>query len=649
MPAASPRTLVGVRRLLDLAVERIDGVERPGQVAMAEAVARVVEDGRHLLVQAGTGTGKSLGYLVPAIRHAVDSDEPVVVSTATLALQAQLVERDLPLLADALEPALGRRPTYERVMGRANYLCRHKLAGGFPDDEPAGLFEPAGPTSAVGKEVVRLREWAERTATGERADLVPGVGDRAWRQVSVTAHECLGTQRCPEASACFAELSRARARTVDVVVTNHAFLAIDAFEGRAMLPEHDLVVVDEGHELADRVTSVITDELTVGLVEAAARRAARAGAEPDDLQEAAAQLADSLAAAPVGRLAEAPPEALAAALTGVRDTARALVSGLKDGEGSEGARQVARAAVGEVFDVCERLIAGRPLDVVWISESERRGRVLHVAPMSVAELLGERLFSERSVVVTSATLALGGSFDAVAATLGLTGRTGASWSGVDVGSPFDYQRQAILYVARHLPPPTRDGLAAPQLDELEALVRAAGGATLGLFSSRRAAEVAAAAMRERLDVPVLCQGDDLTGRLVRSFAEDTPTCLFGTLSLWQGVDVPGEACRLVVVDRIPFPRPDDPLMSARQRAVEAAGGNAFMTVAAAHAALLLAQGVGRLVRRSEDRGVVAVLDPRLVTARYGPYLVASLPPMWRTTSRDTVFAALRRLAGAEPA
>jgi ATP-dependent DNA helicase DinG len=217
------------------------------------------------------------------------------------------------------------------------------------------------------------------------------------------------------------------------------------------------------------------------------------------------------------------------------------------------------------------------------------------------------------------------------------------WRGLDAGSPFDYPRAAILYVARHLPPPGRGGLSEEMLAELDGLISAARGRTLGLFSSMRAAREAADALRERTDHTILCQGEDSTSALVRRFSEEPQTCLFGTLSLWQGVDVPGDSLSLVVIDRIPFPRPDDPLASARARAIEASGGNGFMAVSANHAALLLAQGAGRLLRATTDRGVVAVLDSRLATARYGGYLTASLPPFWRTTERATVLAALDRL------
>ena len=653
--------------LLQAAVGAVGGVPRPGQQAMAAAVARAAATGEHLLVQAGTGTGKSLAYLVPALAHAVRHDAPVVVSTATLALQAQVVDRDLPRIADALTPLLGRRPTWQLVKGRRNYLCRHKLVGGFPDEEDM-LFDlgggapdrPAGGDGGLapgrlGREIVRLREWAEDTETGDRDELVPGVSERAWRQVSVSAHECLGAQRCPAAGECFSERSRARAREVDVVVTNHAFVAIDSFEGRQMLPEHDLLILDEAHEMADRVTSVISDELGPGMVEAAARRARRAGAgDTSRLEDAGSVLAAALEETPQGRLALGLPEFLAVAVTALRDGAREVIGALKgDGgvTGPDGGRQVARAAVSEIFDVADRLASGssgpQGPDVAWVSRFTRSDGVtrlgLHVAPLSVAGLLRERLYADRTVVLTSATLTVGGGFEATAGSVGLRGEGAPAWRGLDVGSPFDYPRQGILYLARHLPPPGRDGTPAAVLDELAELMEAAGGRTLGLFSSRRAAEAAAEQLRERLDLPILCQGDDATPTLVRAFARDARTCLFGTLSLWQGVDVPGPACQLVVLDRIPFPRPDDPLAAARQQAVARAGGNGFMSVAGTHAALLLAQGAGRLIRSGRDRGVVAVLDPRLATARYAGYLRASMPPFWTTDQRGPVFEALRRI------
>ena len=672
-PTETPDEVEGpeAAHLLDVVVDALGGQRREGQARMAQAVTDAIRTRRHLLVQAGTGTGKSMAYLVPAVAHAVHADRRVVITTATLALQAQVVERDLPRLAAAIAPQLHREPTWELLKGRSNYLCRNKVDGGFPTDEGA-LFDIAAPTTdassggdgRLGREVVRLREWAETTTSGDRDELDPGVSDRAWKQVSVSARECLGSQRCPVAAECFSERVRARARTVDVVVTNHAMTAIDALEsGGQLLPEHDVLVVDEAHELADRVTAVATAELSASVLHAASRRLRRsAGIVSERLDDAAIALEAALDDAPPGRL-DRWPDQLADAVVAVRDAARTALSDLKDaseGQGKEedaesrGARHLARAAVQDVFSVAERLAedVGRgaqdSYDVAWVTAGfgpASRAPSLHIAPLSVAGLLREKLFAERTVVATSATLTLGGSFDPVAGAFGLKGEKGSKtpWTGVDVGSPFDYPKQGILYVARHLPPPGRAGSTDAVFDELAALVEAAGGRTLGLFSSRKGAEEAAEALRRRLGTPVLCQGDDRLPKLVRDFTDDPATSLFGTMSLWQGVDVPGPSCSLVVIDRIPFPRPDDPLMSARARAVDAAGGNGFVSVSAAHAAVRLAQGAGRLIRATGDRGVVAVLDSRLATARYGGFLRDSLPDFWSTTSTPTVLEALRRL------
>jgi ATP-dependent DNA helicase DinG len=666
-----------VTELLAAAVAGIGGAERPGQVAMAEAVRRAIETGEHLAVQAGTGTGKSLAYLVPAIRHALTTRSTVVVATATIALQRQLIDRDLPRLVTALAPLLGQEPAFAILKGRRNYLCLYRQRGGPADDPQDSLFEPvdSGPASPLGRQVKRLHEWAEETATGDRDELVPGVPEAAWRQVSVSAQECIGAARCPFGSRCFAEKARETAAKAAIVVTNHALMAIDATSDIEVLPGHDVVVIDEAHDLVDRVTSATTGELSGPLVDVAARRAGRltepGGAEggapavADQLRQAAAALTVDLGDAPAGRM-DTLPDTLAATLKSVQDAAKACIDaitasapGLEDDPPRLAAARMALSSLGELGSTCSRILgsfteelATRP-EVVWLdrpfTEDARRPPTLRVAPLEVGPVLRERLFGDRTVTLTSATLALGGSFNPLASQWGLNlpGGDQLSWNGLDVGSPFDHPRSGILYVARHLPPPGRDALPEAYLTELEELIEAAGGRTLGLFSSMRAAVQAAGALRERVKQPLLCQGDDVTAQLVKQFAEDEPTCLFGTLSLWQGVDVPGPALRLVVIDRIPFPRPDDPLASARQRAVAARGGNGFMTVAAAQAALLLAQGAGRLLRTMTDRGVVAVLDPRLVTARYGDFLRASLPPFWTTTDPALVRAALGRLSAAD--
>jgi ATP-dependent DNA helicase DinG len=350
---------------------------------------------------------------------------------------------------------------------------------------------------------------------------------------------------------------------------------------------------------------------------------------------------------------------LATHLTALRDAASAARSVIDTSPAdtkAASARAEAVASLTEIGDTASRMLTSfgpaipDRTDVVWLDHEDNRGStraVLRVAPLSVAGLLRNRLFAGATAVLTSATLTVGGSFDAMATAWGLADAqddTEKRWHGIDVGSPFQHAKAGILYVAAHLPPPGRDGTGSTeQLNEIADLITAAGGRTLGLFSSMRAARAAAEAMAERLSTPVLCQGDDSTAALVEQFSADAATSLFGTLSLWQGVDVPGPSLSLVIIDRIPFPRPDDPLLGARQRAVAARGGNGFMAVAASHAALLLAQGAGRLLRGVDDRGVVAVLDSRMATARYGGYLRASLPPFWPTTDGSQVRQALERL------
>ncbi|MET4048830.1 MULTISPECIES: ATP-dependent DNA helicase [unclassified Rhodococcus (in: high G+C Gram-positive bacteria)] len=680
---SSKSELPTVPALLKVAVHSLGGKERSNQLTMASAVAHSIDTGEHLAVQAGTGTGKSLAYLVPSIRHAVESGRTVVVSTATIALQRQLVDRDLPRLADALKDAIGRRPKFAILKGRNNYLCMNKIHTGASEEKPDAELFDAFAISRLGREVVRLTQWSSDTDTGDRDDVVPGVSDQAWRQVSVTARECLGKSRCPVGEDCFAERARTEASQVDVVVTNHALLAIDAITGIQILPEHDVVVIDEAHELVDRVTGVATSELSAATVTAAARRCGKLIEEEivDALDGAADNWAAILDSLPPGRWS-ALPDGVGPALASVRDSAWAVRTAIgpqkqsmaaSDPEAAA-ARNAALVAIDEVHDSAVRVLTAfdepdpaKRKDVVWHAVDDFRGnvkRTVRIAPLSVGGLLRSRLFAESTVVLTSATLTVGGSFDGLAINWGLPAENSARsdtamasgvqppsdtasihWNSLDVGSPFDHAKAGILYVAKHLSPPGRDGLSTEYLDEIEALVSAAGGRTLGLFSSMRAAKTAAEAMRERLDTPILCQGDDSTGALVTKFAEDEATSLFGTLSLWQGVDVPGPSLSLVILDRIPFPRPDDPLLVARQQAVESRGGNGFLSVAANHAALLLAQGVGRLLRSVDDRGVVAMLDPRLATARYGGYLRASLPPFWETSDPEVVRKALTRLSG----
>ncbi|MGH3448667.1 MAG: ATP-dependent DNA helicase, partial [Nocardioidaceae bacterium] len=585
--------------VLHAAVSSVGGEDRPGQVEMARSVRSSMESGQHLLVQAGTGTGKSLGYLVPAVLH----HDRVVVATATLALQHQLVERDIPAMLEAADDVLGEHPSYAVLKGRSNYACLHRIRAGVPDDQGALIDVPEG---SIGAEVLRMREWAEGESksggTGDR-DSAPAHTDRVWRQVSVNHRECLGASKCPYATECFAERARDHAFDSSLIVTNHSLLAIDAIEGVPMIPEYDVVVVDEAHELVSRVTQAASDELSMPSIERAARRARNfvEGSEAGDLEDAAGALRAAVDDLEPGRL-DTLPEALADALALVRDAARAAVSAFpKDSatEQSDAARQQARGLVDEMLKIAERLAAHNDGDVTWLAERDRSkgGNQLCVAPLQVRAQLRDKLLTDKTVVCTSATLKLGGDFRSLATSIGLdpaerldhSGAAaegederppeseGLEWRGLDVGSPFDYARQAILYVAKHLPPPGRGGIGPEQVEEIGALVEAAGGSTLGLFSSRRAAETAAEQVREKLPhLPILCQGDGQLSHLRAEFIANPAVSLFGTLSLWQGLDVPGETCQLVIIDRLPFPRPDDPLMSARAQAVERVGGNGFM-------------------------------------------------------------------------
>lgn len=645
--------------LLDTAVEALGGARRDGQMKMANAVTRALESERHLAVQAGTGTGKSLAYLVPAIRHAQNSGHTVIVSTATLALQRQLVERDLPRLADALEAVMEAKPTFAIMKGRSNYLCMNKVARAEELAAEDALMEEQE-VSRMGRHIQRIYKWADETESGDRDDLDPGVPDLAWRQVSVTSAECLGASRCPHGEECFAEAARRKAADVNIVVTNHALLAIDAVSDINILPEHEVVIIDEAHELDGRITSVSTAEITGRAIKMAANRAKSLGAQGKDqrLSQMADEFVMLLGEFPPGRWIDMPDNAKQQ-LTALGDTLRdckEAIARAPEGEQANDPETFAERqnlanhlvtmseAVARILDVFATGDPSAQEDVVWVERDERSMiDTLAVAPLSIAGMLHEKLFGEQTVVLTSATLALGGRFDAMAAQWGMPKGT---WDSLDAGTPFNPAEKGILYVAKHLPQPGRDGLATETLEEMRELIMAAGGRTLGLFSSRRAADQAAQELKAKLPFDIYVQGEDSIGALVEKFSKNENSCLFGTLTLWQGVDVPGPSCSLVLIDRIPFPRPDNPLMQARTEAAQAAGRSGFMEVSATHAALLMAQGAGRLLRSINDRGVVAVLDSRLETKRYGGFLKASMPHFWTTTDSETVKAALKRLVAA---
>jgi len=640
--------------LLHSVVDGIGGEPREGQDRMACAVSSAISDDRHLLVQAGTGTGKSIGYLIPAIAHIRQGGGPVVIATATLALQHQLVARDLPAVDAALLGAGIEPVSWAVLKGRANYLCRQRLADEVdPPDDALFDLPAAGKLSA---EAQRVRQWASTTSTGDRDDL-GDVDGRVWRAFSVSARECVGASKCPFGAECFAEHARERAGQADIIITNHALLALHAVEGLPVLPEHDVVIVDEAHELADRATSAMTLELSATTVTRAltGARKALSGEAIEQCEQAAATLSDALFAVE-GRLRQLDPS-LRAALAAVRDAGQSALTELNASKPTDpdgvARQQRLKSAFDDLHDGAGQFLGADESSVLWVERGGgTRPPTLKLAPLSMAEPLRSGLLVEATTVLTSATLALEGRFEHIAAELGLSGLGDDAWQSLDVGSPFDFASQGILFVATDLPRPGRDGPTPESLKLLAELVRASDGRALVLYSSWRGVEAAAETLAEvavelEFDLLVQRRGDPV-GPLISQFAADPRAVLVGTMSLWQGVDVSGESCQLVVIDRIPFPRPDDPLVQARSQRADEAGSSGFARVSVPRAALMMAQGAGRLIRSHDDRGVVAVLDPRLIKSGYGATLRRTMPELWLTTDRQVVLGALARLADAVP-
>jgi ATP-dependent DNA helicase DinG len=596
------------------------GENRPGQRTMAQAVAAGIAGRRHVIVQAGTGTGKSAAYLVPAVL----SGSKVVVATATKALQDQLAGKDLPFLREHL----GLPFEYAVLKGRSNYLCRqraHEVAGG---DDQLTIDDLADDVGALGKEIARLVEWGRTTPTGDRADLDFEPRPKAWSAVSVNAMECPGAVRCPAGGECLAEAARQRAEEADVVVVNTHLYGAHLASGGHVLPEHDVVVFDEAHELEDIAASSLGLELGSGRLRALARGARRLISEQaiaDDV-EGAGDLFDAALSRAGDRRLPVLTDELNVALQLIAQRVANVTSALRRAETDDPAKARWLQAAGHLTGDVAFLQAASDDDVIWV-DGPSHNRVLKLAPVDVGEKLAVQLWGEVTSVLTSATIP-----PRLGARLGLPAD---EVDELDVGSPFDFKGHALLYCARHLPDPRQPGYEAAMHDELEALIKAAGGRTLALFTSWRAMRAAAEALEERLPYTVLTQSDLPKPALVAAFTLDETSCLFATMGFWQGVDVPGPSLSMVVIDKLPFPRPDEPLVQARR---DKAGPAAFRLVDLPRAATMLAQGAGRLIRTATDRGVVAVLDPRLSRANYAHDLVKALPPMTRTRNRADVEA-----------
>jgi len=627
---------------LEAAFDALPGLtERAAQRRMAAAVAEALTDQVPLLVHAPTGVGKSLGYLVPIVA----AGRRAIVATATKALQSQLVERDLPRLADAFGA------TSALAMGRGNYACWARM-------EALVAATRLAATRAE-EAALEVAAWAVDSPTGSRLDAPPGVRDDVWDLVSTSGEDCPGQKGCAFHQRCFAERAREQARDVDVVVTNHHLLLLE-LELRAlsdapgvMLPEVDVVVVDEAHRLADHAADLYGVTVTgprLGRAGAAADAAAKAAGMRTDwsrrLRGRYEELAADLHPGPVvpGGRAHA---TLAAALTPLGNDLRTMLATLKDlGDPDDEATALlaARRRLRALARDLERLAAppaNGPDDpapaaadlAVWVEAGRGGARVVRSALVEPGPVLEEVLWSRApAAVACSATLAVAGDLAVATRTLGV-----ADPATLVAASPFDFRGNALLYVPRAVPQPSSDGFQAAAERELVSLVDASRGRALVLCTSWRAVESFAAALAH-LPYELLVQGDDVPGRLAARFRDEVASVLVATRTFFEGFDVPGESLSLLVLDRLPFPRPDDPLLSERGRRVEAAGASRFSEVWLPAAAVSLQQALGRLVRSETDRGVMAVLDRRLADAGYRAALLGSLPPAPLTRSIDDVRA-----------
>jgi ATP-dependent DNA helicase DinG len=626
-PRADSPSATGVAGVLADVTAGLPGhEERPGQQRMAEMVAEAIESERHLIVQAGTGTGKTLAYLVPAIL----SGKRVVVATATKALQDQLATKDLPFL----EQHLGADLTWAVLKGRSNYVCLQRLRE--VDAAGDGQLELEQLAVTTRAEIKRLAAWAGTSPTGDQAELEWTPSDNAWRSVSVGSDECPGAERCPMGQPCFAEQARRRAAVSDVIVVNTHLYGLNVGSGNVILPPHDVVVFDEAHVLEDIMSDTVGVELGPGRFVALAAVVRRIVDDPQllaSIAELAPALREALGEHAGTRLSSPFPPAVLDVLVDARTRLQRIsevLAGIDTPvEDAKQRKLRAQTMNNRMIEQVDLAIGERDGYVEFVSGSPESPR-LEIAPLDVGPVLRSQVWEQRTAVLTSATIPL-----SLADQVGIPQ---GSVQAADVGSPFDYATNALLYCALHVPDPRSPGFRPAVHDELTALITAAGGRTLALFTSWKAMDEAAEAVRSRVPFTILTQRDLPKPALVRRFAEDEATCLFATAGFFQGVDVPGRTLSLVAIDRIPFPRPDDPLLSARR---ELLGPAAFGRIDVPRASMLLAQASGRLIRNATDRGVVAVLDRRLGTANYRWDIVRALPPMRRTRDRADAEAFLR--------
>jgi len=595
---------------------------------MAQAVASSIDSGRHLVVHAGTGTGKTLGYLVPAIV----AGKRVVVATATKALQDQLAAKDLPFL----EAHLGIPFDWAVLKGRSNYVCMQRVREIQGADSGQLELEEFAATTKV--EINRLVAWSGTTDTGDQAGLDWAPSDRAWQAVSVGSDECPGATRCPMGSVCFAEAARTRASVADVVVVNMHLYGLHVGSGGMLLPEHDVVVMDEAHQLEDIMSDTVGVQVAGGRFTTLTAALKRIIDDPQlvgGVAEASLVVRDALVPFLGQRLPRPFPAPVQEMLVDVRGRVQRALTALgaidSDVEDAKARKMRGQQLATRLQDSIDLALDNREGFVAFVSGGPDYPR-LEIAPLEVGGVLNNGIWSQRTAILASAT---------IPASLGArVGLPPGGFDEIDVGSPFDYEHHAMLYCAVHMPDPRSPAYGPAVHQELTALITAAGGRTLALFTSWKAMDAAAEAVRLTVDVPILTQRDLPKTALVKAFSDDEHACLFATAGFFQGVDIPGRTLSLVVIDRIPFPRPDDPLLSARR---EVLGAAAFSQIDLPRASMLLAQATGRLIRTANDRGVVAVMDPRLGKANYRWDIVKALPPMKRTRHRAEAEAFLREI------
>jgi ATP-dependent DNA helicase DinG len=575
---------------------------RPEQAALACAVESALATGEHLVAEAGTGVGKSLAYLIPAL----ESGQRVVVATATKALQEQLLGKDVPVAA----AAVGRAIDVVVLKGRQNYLCRRQLQGFQPFLIPEGRD---------GRAWEAMQSWLDETETGDRAELDVEPSDVLWAELAVGADRCSG-RRCAFISSCFAEAAKERASQADLVIANHALYFAHLASGGGVLPEHDAVVFDEAHRLEESAASWLGGRISrAGLrrlaldIERACREAQKPvpGRQVDRVERAGDRLLRAVAP-PAGRkrLRETPAEPALVLVDALHDLADALNG---QGEDLDG---LSRRALGMALQVEACLEPSSLERVVWAEPD-----ALAWAPIDVSSELRERLWEDGpTAVLVSATLTTGEDAGFVRSRLGLEHAREAI-----VGSPYDFGEQALLYLPRAMPDPRSDAFTERAAEEIVSLLTLSAGRALVLTSSYRALDAYREHVRGRVPFDVLVQGEAPRERLLERFRSEVDSVLLATSTFWQGVDVPGESLSLLVIDKLPFSAPGDPLHEARCEAIAEAGGDWFRDYALQTAMLQLRQGFGRLIRSHSDRGVVAILDPRLRTRGYGRSFIAALP------------------------